>query len=458
MSKRSRGRANGEGSVYEYPKGSGKWIAQIYLEDGTAKRRRATTQREAREKLKKLQAELDQGVNLMLQQPTVAQWCWSWLTHFATNLKPNIRDDYAGVIQRYIDPEPLGKRRLDKLTPAEVQAWVNRLAQRVAPMTVRNAHARLHKALEVAVRNAYLARNVASKTELPPAPPAKIRPLNFDESRMLLNAVSDHRWYAMYRLAVNLGMREAELFGLTWSAIDFADGTLRVAQQLRRARTAGSVDAPREFVLQSTKTRAGERTLTLDEDLLAVLHAHKQNQDEERALLGDRWRDPWGDLVFTTDTGAPIHISILRRHFVQVLKRAGLPPIRFHDLRHTAATLMLADGVALVTVSKILGHSSPAITAAIYAHALDESKSVAIAGLSQQLQKQPEPRNSQHNSQPPKTAPAPAAEKHDIPHSNAGAGDGGRTRKPLRAAVFKTAAFAISPLRRTSIIAHPAGP
>ena len=111
--------------------------------------------------------------------------------------------------------------------------------------------------------------------------------------------------------------------------------------------------------------------------------------DEERALLSDRWRDPWGDLVFTTDTGAPIHSSILRRHFVQVLKRTELPPIRFHDLRHTAATLMLANNVPLVTVSKILGHSSPAITATIYAHALDESKAGAIADLSQQLRQSP---------------------------------------------------------------------
>ena len=111
--------------------------------------------------------------------------------------------------------------------------------------------------------------------------------------------------------------------------------------------------------------------------------------DEERALLSDRWRDPWGDLVFTTDTGAPIHSSILRRHFVQVLKRTELPPIRFHDLRHTAATLMLTNNVPLVTVSKILGHSSPAITATIYAHALDESKAGAIADLSQQLRQPP---------------------------------------------------------------------
>lgn len=387
MPRRSKGRANGEGSVYEYPKGSGKWVAQVYLENGTSKRRRANSQREAREKLKQLQAEIDQGVDLTIQQPTVAEWCFTWLEHFATNLKPNIRDDYEGVIERYIEGEPIGQRRLDKLTPAQVQAWVNSLKQRIAPLTVRNAHARLHKALEVAVRNNYVARNVATATELPPVAKEPIRPLTFDEAQRLLDAVEGHRWAALYRLALNLGMREAELFGLTWGAINFERGTLRIHQQLQRARKDGKQDAPREFILQATKTKAGERTLKLDADLVDVLRIHKANQDEERALLGVRWRDPWGTLVFTTETGGPMHISCLLDHFRQVLKQAGLPEMRFHDLRHTAATLMLASSVPLVTVSKILGHSSPAITATIYAHALDESKSLAIAGLSQQLKR-----------------------------------------------------------------------
>lgn len=118
-----------------------------------------------------------------------------------------------------------------------------------------------------------------------------------------------------------------------------------------------------------------------------MLRAHKANQDEERALRGEKWRDPWGALVFTTETGGPIHISCLLDHFKSVLKQAELPIIRFHDLRHTAATLMLANNVPLTTISKILGHSTPAITVAIYAHALDEAKGAAIAKLSARLRR-----------------------------------------------------------------------
>jgi integrase len=348
-----------------------------------------------------------------------------WLETFAPNLKPNIREDYEGVINRYIDADPLGKRRLDKLTPAEVQAWVNRLAARVAPQTVRNAHARLHKALEVAVRNNYATRNVASSTELPSVPKTDIEPLDFEQVPALLDAVEGHRWAALYRLAVNLGMREAELFGLTWPAIDFERGTLRVFQQLRRARPEKG--AAREFVLQTTKTKAGERTLRLDEDLLEVLRAHKANQDEERALLGEKWLDPWGNLVFTTETGRPIHISSLLDHFRQMLTKAELPEIRFHDLRHTAATLLLADGVPLVTVSKILGHSSPAVTAQIYAHALDESKSTAIAGLSKRLQRPRRPATQSTTQSATKTNPATPSQECGIPHQNAGGPGGDRT-------------------------------
>jgi integrase len=378
MARRSKGRANGEGSIYEYPKGSGIWYAQIRLEHDQKKRRRAGTQRAARELLRQMQDERERGVNLGAQQPTVAQWCQTWLDTFAINLKPNIKADYAGVIRRTITNAPIGRRRLDQLTPAHVQSWVNDLATKVAAQTVRNAHARLHKALAVAVRQRYIAWNVADDTELPTVRRKPIYPLDFEQAAALLDEVEGHRWAALYRLAINLGLREGELLGLTWSAIDFKAKTIRVDQQLQRVNG--------EFVLQTTKTKAGERVLMLDDDLLAVLRMHRKNLAEERLLSGASWKDKL-NLVFVSDTGGPIHVSCLLDHFRQALKRAGLPAIRFHDLRHTAATLMLANGEPLVTVSKILGHSSPAVTATIYAHALDSSKASAIAALSQRLRK-----------------------------------------------------------------------
>lgn len=158
-------------------------------------------------------------------------------------------------------------------------------------------------------------------------------------------------------------------------------GTIRVYQQLQRVT---GTDGQRSFVLQTTKTRTGERVLHLDPLLVACLREHRRVQAKEAALCGTTWKNQL-NLVFVTQTGAPIHVSDLTKQFKTTLKRAGLPTIHFHDLRHTAATLQLASGASLVTVSKVLGHSSPAITATIYAYALDESKAGAIADLARQL-------------------------------------------------------------------------
>jgi integrase len=197
----------------------------------------------------------------------------------------------------------------------------------------------------------------------------------------LLVVLKGYRWEALYWLALNLGMRQGELLGLTWEALNLDAGTLRVSQQLQRIKHP---DGGKMFILQTTKTKAGERVLQLDFELVALLREHQRVQAEEAALRGASWKNRLG-LIFVTDTGAPIHFSDLVKQFKSALKKAGVPAIRFHDLRHTAATLMLADGIPLVTVSKILGHSSPAITAVIYAHALDDQKASAIAGLGRRL-------------------------------------------------------------------------
>lgn len=128
------------------------------------------------------------------------------------------------------------------------------------------------------------------------------RPLDVDQANALLDAVDGHRWAALYRLAVNLGLREGELLRLTWDAIDFKAKTLRVCQQLQRVNGV--------FVLQTTKTKAGERVLMLDDDLLALLRMHRKNQAEERLICGPVWKDRL-NLIFVTETGAPIHASCL---------------------------------------------------------------------------------------------------------------------------------------------------
>jgi integrase len=377
---RPKRRGNGDGSIYHDGQ---SWMAALTLPNGKTARRRAPTERAAREKLKHLLAEHQQGVDLTKKQLTVSEWCGIWLNEFATNLKPNIAEDYASVVRTHISGTFIGAVRLDKLTPAQVQAWVNALAKQRSAKTTRNAHARLHRALGVAVRLGYISRNPARGVELPPHRATEITPLDFGQAAALLDALADHRLYALYRLALNTGARQAELTGLTWACIDLKAKTLTIKQQLQRAGGA--------WHLQTTKTKSGTRTLTLDDDLCALLRTHRATQAEERLLLGPNWRDPFaqqgGGLVFTTSTGGPLHMTSITTPLKRALKAAGLPAIRFHDLRHTAATLMLDGGVPLVTVSKVLGHSSPSVTASVYAHALDESKANAIANLSARLRR-----------------------------------------------------------------------
>ncbi|MEM8534396.1 MAG: site-specific integrase [Chloroflexota bacterium] len=389
MGRKKKGRANGEGSVYEYPKGSGIWHAQITI-GWRVKRKRAKSQRQAREKLQILQSERDHGIKLTVAQLTVGDWCKMWLDVHATHLKLNIREEYERIIKRYILSAPLSKRRLADLTATEVQRWVNdltkhrskRTGEYLAAQTVRNAYARLNKALSVATKHKYISENVAASVELPSVQREKIRPLTFEQTKRLLNEVRDHRWAALCHLAVNLGLRAAELLGLTWDDINLETRELQVHRQLKRIQTNDQVKA---FVLHTTKTQSSSRTLILSDDILKLLQEHRANQDAERHSSSE-WKDTM-NLVFVSQTGAPIHYSCLRAHFKRLLSQADLPDIRFHELRHTAATLMLADNVPLVTVSKILGHSSPSITATIYAHALDTSIAKAIAGLSDRLTK-----------------------------------------------------------------------
>lgn len=392
MARKPKRRANGEGSIYEDPKGSGKWKAQITLADGTPKTKRASSQRDALEKLQQLRALREQGVRLGQKQPTVSAWCATWLEHYTRNLKPNIRADYQGVVHRYIDGDALGRARLDRLRPAQVQAWADRLAERVAPQTVRNAHARLHKALEVAVKHSYIARNPAADTDLPEVRTPPIRPLEEHQVRTFFAQLAGHRWAALYHLAVHLGMRQGELLGLTWDMVDFRQGVIHVAQQLRRVPTGKAERGERyTFALQTTKTASADRRLDVDGATLDMLRLHRANQAEERELLGRRWHDPFtarGGLVFTSETGAPVHASNMVKHFKGVLAAAELPTsTRFHDLRHTCATLLLDDGAPITAVAEILGHGSSAITANTYAHALKATKARALASLADRLKR-----------------------------------------------------------------------
>ena len=188
-----------------------------------------------------------------------------------------------------------------------------------------------------------------------------------DESQVVQYLVAAHgsHYEALYYLAINTGMREGELFGVKWSDLHWNGGVLYVQRQVQSVPGKGKI-----FV--EPKTRAGRRAIKLGEGVLQKLRIHKDLQEQQRIFAGSRWTE--FDLMFPTGVGTPDDPGNLRKDFLRTLERAGLPMIRFHDLRHTAASIMLNRGVPAIVVSKSLGHAKPSTTLDIYGHLYLESQ------------------------------------------------------------------------------------
>jgi integrase len=174
-----------------------------------------------------------------------------------------------------------------------------------------------------------------------------------------LIAAKGSRYEALYHLAVKTGMCKAELLGLNWNDLDWKKGTIRVQRQLQRISREG-------FTFTTPKTSSGRRTIQLGMQTLQVLTAHLERQRLEQVEAGERWQDQ--GMMFPATNGTPVDQRNLHREFKMILRRAGSEEIRFHDLRHTAASLMLNNGVPALVVSKILGHTKTSTTLDIYGH------------------------------------------------------------------------------------------
>lgn len=271
------------------------------------------------------------------------------------------RDSY--LIRVHVQPN-LGRIKLVKLTPLEVQGlYRDRLDIGLSSSTVNKIHTVLHKALGQAVRWNLLPRNPIAAVMAPRPVTEEMRPLSAEEARGLLDAARSDRLEALYVLAVTTGMRRGELLGLKWSDIDLENARLSIRRTLTR------VDNGKRHTLGDTKNKQSRRTVRLTPQAVDALRSHLEQQLEEIEALGDLYDDH--GLVFTSGAGTPINPSNLRnRSFATLLRRAGLPHIRFHDLRHTCATLLLGKGVHPKFVQELLGHATIAITLDTYSHVM----------------------------------------------------------------------------------------
>ena len=367
-------RANGEGSIRKRKDGrwEGRYTAGHDPETGKPIYRNVLgrTQAEVKEKLKIAIQETQALDQTKVGKYTVGEWMEVWFEDYAKiKVRPSSHQTYKGYIENHIKPN-IGDIPLEKLTTLDLQRLYKTLLARgrvdrleskgqprgLSPKTVRNIHQILSSALKLAQEQRIILTNPAEGCALPKVEHREMKTLPVEQLQSFLREAKDSGVFALYYLELATGLRRGELLGLKWEDIDLEHGDLRVRRQI--ARINGQVvEAP-------LKTKNAYRTLPLAEDTISILK-------EQKKKVGS---SPW---VFPSATGGPISPDSVLHMLHRVLKRAGLPKVRFHDLRHTFATLALQNGVDIKTVSGMLGHFSAGFTLDTYAHVTTSAQKAA---------------------------------------------------------------------------------
>jgi integrase len=367
-------RGRNEGTIFK--RDDGRWCAAIDLGFENGKRRRKYLYGETRGavagELTKVLRNKAQGLPVFIERQTVGQFLERWLEDSArVATRPRTFERYSQLIRLHIVPT-LGWLRLEKLSPGHVQHLLNaKLAAGLSSKTVRHIRGVLCTALGRALKWDLVGRNAAALTDAPKAVRPEIRAFTPDEAKRFIDAVKGERLEALYLLTVTLGLRRGEVLGLKWPDVDFDASTVQVRASLQREN--GRLE------LSETKTKGSRRPLPLLEFVAKALRAHRVRQHQERLVAGYRWQDM--GFVFTTRIGTPVDPANLLDWFKRILKDAELPHIRFHDLRHSAASLLLALNVHPRVVMELLGHSQISLTMDTYSHVVPDMLREAVGKL-----------------------------------------------------------------------------
>jgi integrase len=401
-----KARHNGEGHIRQ--RSDGRWEGRVwvYTSDGGEVRRSVYGKSwdAVHEEMTRLKSDSLGGVRLPATGQTVAEYMEYWLSEVAQHrVRPSTLTSYRWLARSYVLPY-LGSRKLARLRPSDVRTFLNRLkgvcqccalrkdAKRLeagrdarccakspreccraflSDGSVRYAHRLVRAVLQDAVVEDLLPSNVARNLRISHRYRPKFTPWSAEEARRFLATARDDRLYPIYAIALSLGLRRGELLALRWVDVDLFDKVVRVAHTLQRTPTG--------LVLGPVKTDGSERRLAISEPVAVVFRQHRLAQRKERELAGDRWHDQ--GMVFTTKLGTPIEPRNMNRHLDLLCERAGVPRIRFHELRHSCATLLYDQGVPIENIQDVLGHSSPTVTKTIYVEATRKIQRDAVDRL-----------------------------------------------------------------------------
>ena len=351
-------RGNNEGTIFL--RSNGTWRTQVSL-NGERLSFTGKTRKECQEWIKQMSRKIDNGLTFEGSKITLEQFILEWLIMKSTSLQPATFRQYEHFALDYIIPG-LGDIILINLRVAQIQSFYNKLIKEgVGFRSIEYTHAVLRGSLSHAVEMGLLNKNPAKPATPPKAIYDEQVVLTEEQIQTFMIAIQSLQpeYFALYHLSLTTGMRIAELLGLKWQDLDWDRQTIKVKRQLKKKPKG-------EFYFDSPKTKAGLRTLTIGPSTISSLRSYHHEHHQKKMGFSPEWRN-W-DLLFTEEDGSPIRHRKLYKRFKVILQKAGLPDIRIHDLRHTAATQMLINGVDILTVSKRLGHSKSSVTLDIYGH------------------------------------------------------------------------------------------
>ncbi|MGW7078924.1 tyrosine-type recombinase/integrase [Streptomyces sp. NPDC054866] len=376
-------RPNGGGTITK--RADGRYQGAAYVTDSDGNRVRkyvyGRTWDEANEKLGKLQDQERNGIPVPSRSWSLGEWLAYWLEHIVKPEKEhNTYAKYESKVRLYIAPH-LGKKSMVKLTPAQLRAFMGALTRaKVGAATRFEVLRTLRNALNRAVKEEILTRNVALLVDMPKVSKDKGKAWNASEAITFLRASRAHRFYAACVLVLVLGLRRSEVLGLRWQDIDFETGQFTPTKQVQRVKGVG-------LVLKDLKTESSQAVLPLPEFCARALEERRTLQELERKIVGDAWaQEPDHDVIFSSERGGLTDPVGFSRMFNALVKRAGVRRITVRLARHTCGTLLAFLKVHPKVAQAILRHSQISMTMDVYTHVVGDGEREAVSLLADLLE------------------------------------------------------------------------